>query len=60
MYATIRDKTTGEKEKIQTEPLTNYNILVLDQALKGRSYITFTNTNVMRDGAGQGCQCYGT
>src|SRR5690606_29385396 len=26
------------------------NILVLDQALKGRSYITFTNTNVIRSG----------
>ena len=53
MYATIRDKTTGEKTKIQTEPLSNYNILVLDQALKGRSYITFTNTNVLRNGAGR-------
>lgn len=51
MYATLRDKTTGEKTKIQTEPLTNYNILVLDQALKGRSYITFTNTNVLRNGS---------
>ena len=53
MYATIGDKTTGEKEKIQTEVLTNYNILVLDQALKGRSYITLTNTNVQRDGSGR-------
>jgi len=50
MYATIRDKTTGDKTEIKTESLTNYNILVLDQALKGRSYITFTNTNVLRDG----------
>ena len=48
MKAIIRDKTTGERTKIQTESLTNYNILVLDQALKGRSYVTFTNTNVMR------------
>ena len=50
MYATIRDKTTGERAKIKTESMTNYNILVLDQALKGRSYVTFTNTNVMRSG----------
>jgi len=50
MYATIRDKSTGDKTKILTEPLTNYNILVLDQALRGRSYITFTNTNVIREG----------
>ncbi|MGZ8539442.1 MAG: DUF5916 domain-containing protein [Chitinophagaceae bacterium] len=50
MHAITRDKTTGERVKIQTESLTNYNILVLDQALKGRSYVTFTNTNVMRSG----------
>lgn len=50
MYAIVRDKTTGDRQRIQTEPLANYNILVLDQALKGRSYITFTNTNVMRNG----------
>jgi len=50
MYATIRNKSNSEKEKIQTEPLSNYNIVVLDQALKGRSFITFTNTNVMRSG----------
>jgi hypothetical protein len=51
MYATIRDKTSGNRTKIQTEPLANYNIIVLDQALKGRSYITFTNTNVIRNGS---------
>lgn len=52
MYATIKDKTTQQKTKIQTEPLTNYNIIVVDQALKGRSYVTFTNTNVLRNGMG--------
>jgi len=50
MYATIRDKTTGEKIKMETEPFSNYNIFVLDQALRGQSYITFTNTNVLRQG----------
>ena len=50
MYATIRNKTSEVKEKIQTEPLSNYNIVVLDQALKGRSFVTFTNTNVIRSG----------
>jgi hypothetical protein len=49
MHATVKDVTTGEKTKIETEPLTNYNIVVLDQSLKGRSYLTFTNTNVIRD-----------
>lgn len=51
MYATVRNKTTGDKTKIKTESLTNYNIIVLDQALQGRSYVTFTNTNVLRDGS---------
>jgi hypothetical protein len=53
MNAIVKDKTTGTQVKIQTEPLTNYNILVLDQALKGRSYLTFTNTNVIREGKEQ-------
>ena len=35
---------------IITEPLTNYNVLVLDQSLKNRSSITLTNTNVTRKG----------
>lgn len=51
MYAVIRDRTTGERARIQTEELTNYNIIVVDQALKGRSYVTLTNTNVIRSGA---------
>src|SRR5690606_35305948 len=50
MHAVVRDVSTDTKYKINTEPLSNYNILVLDQALKGRSYITFTNTNVIRSG----------
>ncbi len=53
MYATVGDRTTGEKTKLLTEPLSNYNIIVLDQALKGRSSITFTNTNVIRSGDGR-------
>lgn len=49
-YATIRDRTSSIKTRIQTEPLANYNIVVLDQALRGQSYVTFTNTNVLRSG----------
>jgi hypothetical protein len=51
MSATIRHEVTGKDSSFQTEPLTNYNLIVLDQALKGRSSITFTNTNVSRKGA---------
>lgn len=50
MYAEVENLTTKEKIKTQTSPLTNYNIVVLDQALKGRSFVTFTNTNTMREG----------
>ncbi|MBK6633965.1 MAG: hypothetical protein IPG38_06300 [Chitinophagaceae bacterium] len=50
MYAKIRDVATGKDSSILTEPLTNYNIIVLDQALKNRSSISFTNTNVLRRG----------
>ena len=53
MNAIVKNKTTSNETRIQTEPLTNYNILVLDQALKGRSYLTFTNTNVIREGKEQ-------
>lgn len=50
MNAKVYDKSTDENLTIPTEPLTNYNVLVLDQALKGQSYINFTNTNRYRQG----------
>jgi hypothetical protein len=53
MHAVIRDKTTGKDSTIETEALANYNIIVFDQAFKGQSYLTFTNTNVLRNGNGR-------
>ncbi len=50
MNAELQDQNTGKKFFVQTEPLTNYNIIVLDQALKNRSSVTFTNTSVLRKG----------
>jgi hypothetical protein len=47
--AILRNATTGKDTSIVTEPLANYNIIVIDQALKNRSYVTFTNTNVIRE-----------
>lgn len=41
----------GIERKIQTSPLTNYNIIVLDQALKNNSSISFVNTSVLRNGS---------
>ncbi len=46
--ATLTDTTSGGERKIQTSPLTNYNVVVIDQALKNNSYITLVNTNVTR------------
>ncbi len=48
-YATIE---SGGKDtrKIETDPLTNYNILVFDQSLKHNSSVSLINTNVTRAG----------
>jgi hypothetical protein len=51
MHATIEDVSTNQQFQVQSEPLTNYNMLVLDQALDGQSNINFTNTNVWRNGS---------
>lgn len=48
--ATATNINTGEQTTEETEPLTNYSVFVLDQGLKGQSFINFTNTNVMRAG----------
>ncbi|HUR10563.1 MAG TPA: DUF5916 domain-containing protein [Flavitalea sp.] len=50
-YATIEDVATKTERKVQTDPLTNYNILVLDQTLKNNSSISLVNTNVWRSGS---------
>lgn len=49
-HALIFDTITGEERSVETSPLTNYNVLVIDQNLKNNSSITFTNTNVWRSG----------
>jgi hypothetical protein len=51
MYATIQDTVTGATRKIQTNPLTNYNIIVFDQTLKNNSSVSFINTNTWRSGS---------
>ena len=51
--AKIRDTLSGDITEAITEPLTNYNILVLDQRLKNNSSIAMVNTNVLRSGGGR-------
>ena len=50
VHAKIYNSVTGKDSSITTEEMANYNIIVLDQALKNRSSITFTNTNTLRNG----------
>jgi len=47
-YVTVENTETGETRDIEADPLTNFNVLVLDQNLKNNSSVTFTNNNVMR------------
>ncbi len=48
--AKIENIETGEIRTVQTNPLTNYNVTVVDQNLKYNSSITAINTNVWRSG----------
>lgn len=49
MYAEV-ENGSGQIRKIETSPLTNYNIIVFDQSLKNHSSVSFINTNVLRNG----------
>lgn len=51
---------SGNELKIKTSPLTNYNVIVLDQNLPNNSSIAFINTNVMRDGSAYDANVTGT
>ena len=44
------NEQTNEERTIEIAPTTNYNVFVMDQNLKNNSSITFTNTNVLRNG----------
>jgi hypothetical protein len=50
MYATIENTETGKTHTVQTAALTNYNVFVLNQALKNNSEISFTNAATWRQG----------
>lgn len=58
-FAKLRNEE-GETRKILANPLTNYNVLVLDQVLKNNSYVTLINTNVLRDGSAYDANVTGT
>jgi len=49
-YATVSD-SSGNERKIMTEPLTNYNVMVVDKQFKNNANFFVINTNVMRSGS---------
>jgi hypothetical protein len=49
-FATIQNEETGDVRKFETDPSTNYNILVLDQTFKHNSSVSLVNTSVLRGG----------
>lgn len=48
-YAVIKEPG-GNRRKILTDPLTNYNLFIFDQQLKNNCNIFLVNTNVIRNG----------
>lgn len=50
-HAKIINDSSGQLRKILTEPLANYNVLVIDQSLKNNSKIGIINSNVLRNGS---------
>ncbi len=48
-YAIVEDANNNTR-KFETDPLTNYNVFVLDQTLKHNSSVSFVNTSVLRNG----------
>ena len=47
--ATLRDPENVDQE-MTTQPLTNYNVAVVDQLLPNNSFVSLINTNVWRSG----------
>ena len=49
-YATILNTDTDESRKEVIQPLTNYNVFVLDKRFNQNSSVSFINTNTFRGG----------
>jgi hypothetical protein len=48
-YATFLDTLSGTERDVLTQPITNYNVLVIDQNLKNNSSVSIINTNLYRN-----------
>jgi hypothetical protein len=58
-FASVEEEA-GEITLIETQPLTNYNVFVLDQGLRNNSYFALINTNVLREGSWPDANVVGT
>ncbi|MTI32958.1 DUF5916 domain-containing protein, partial [Xanthovirga aplysinae] len=56
--ASIKNIESGQEREVLVDPLTNFNVFVLDQNLKNNSSVTLINTNVFR-GNYKGEQVFG-
>jgi len=52
--ALFEDPITSKQIEYVTEPLTNFNMIVIDHSLPYASYISLVNTNVLRSGSRTG------
>ncbi len=46
----VIENNLHQQHKMEVDPLTNYNVFVLDQTLKHNSSVSFVNTSVLRSG----------
>jgi hypothetical protein len=58
--AVILNQEDDQERRVQTSPLTNYNVTVFDQNLKNNSFVTLLNTNVWRNGSDYDANVTGT
>ena len=49
-FVTVENEETGTVRQVEADPLTNFNILVLDQNLKNNSSVTFNSVLRARNG----------
>lgn len=49
-YATVENIESGDRRSVEVDPLTNFNVIVVDKNLANNSNINFINTNVTRFG----------
>jgi len=47
-FATVTDTLSGNSREVETQPFTNYNMVVFDQSMKNNSYISLYNTNIYK------------